>query len=251
MISRSRAVLIGLLALGCPPAGADHHEGATLRAALAQANRPAEDKARDAGRKPADVLAFLGIGAGMTVMDVIAASGYYTEVLSVAVGPGGTVYAQNPAVALTLRDGANDKAMTARLADDRLPNVKRWDREFADLGVAPGSLDAALTALNFHDVYNNDPAVAVSMLRAIKTLLKPGGVFGVIDHQGIAGADNAQLHRVEKAKAEAAALEAGFEIGGDSGVLASPADDHTQGVFAPGLRGQTDRFVLKLVKPAK
>jgi predicted methyltransferase len=34
-------------------------------------------------------------------------------------------------------------------------------------------------------------------------------------------------------------------------VLANPADDHTQGVFAPGLRGQTDRFVLKLVKPAK
>jgi|TARA_B110000240_G_C13183263_1_gene318691 predicted methyltransferase len=43
---------------------------------------------------------FLGIGKGMTVVDVIAAGGYYTEVLSVAVGASGKVYAQNPAAVL-------------------------------------------------------------------------------------------------------------------------------------------------------
>ena len=244
-----RIILTASLIAVIAPANADHHEAATLEAALTAADRSAEDKARDAGRKPAQVLAFLGIGNGMTVMDVIAAGGYYTEVLSVAVGDTGTVYAQNPAVVLQFRDGANDKAMTARLADDRLANVQRWDREIDDLGLAPGSLDAAVTALNLHDLYNQDPAIAVAMLRAIRSLLKPGGVFGIIDHAGNAGAPNAELHRMQKIQALEAATAAGFDIGADSDLLANPEDDHTQMVFADGLRGNTDRFLLKLVNP--
>ena len=58
---------------------------ADLAVALASEDRAAADRARDAGRKPAEVVAFLGIGPGMTVMDLIAAGGYYTEVLSLAV----------------------------------------------------------------------------------------------------------------------------------------------------------------------
>ena len=106
-----------------------------FRALLANPDRSAEDQARDAGRKPAEVLEFLQIGPAMTVIDLIAAGGYYTEVLSLRVGSEGRVYAQNPALVLKFRDGANDKAMTARLADDRLKNVIRWDHEFDDLGI--------------------------------------------------------------------------------------------------------------------
>ncbi|MFV2089369.1 MAG: class I SAM-dependent methyltransferase [Pseudomonadales bacterium] len=230
--------------------GAMALEGAmALGSALTESSRAEADKARDAGRKPAEVLSFLGIAEGMTVMDVIAAGGYYTEVLSIAVGPGGKVYAQNPAAVLQYRDGANDKALTARLADGRLANVTRWDRELDDVGLEAGSLDGAITALNFHDIYNPDPAAAMGMLQVIKGLLKPGGVLGIIDHAGSVDANNAELHRVEKAKVVAAAMEAGFEIAGDSDLLANSADDLTQMVFAPDIRGKTDRFLLKLVKP--
>ncbi|MEZ5552105.1 MAG: hypothetical protein R3E82_14505 [Pseudomonadales bacterium] len=250
MIGREQTarLLAICLLLAAPLATADQHAAAALEAALTSADRPAEDKARDAGRKPAQVLTFLGITSGMTVMDVIAAGGYYTEVLSVAVGESGRVYAQNPAVVLQFRDGANDKEITARLADNRLANVIRWDREIDDLGIEPGSLDAAITALNLHDLYNRDPAVAVGMLRAIKSLLKPGGVFGIIDHAGNPGAANAELHRMEKAQAIEAAATAGFEVAGDSDLLANPEDDHTRMVFAPEVRGKTDRFLLKLIK---
>lgn len=230
-------------------AAADHHEAAALAAVLADSDRSEADKARDAGRNPAGVLTFLGIGEGMRVVDVIAAGGWYTEVLALAVGDEGTVYAQNPPAVLKFRDGANDKAMTARLADDRLPNVVRLDAEITDTGIEPGSLDAAITALNLHDVYNRDPAAAVGMLQVVRGLLKPGGVFGVVDHAGAGDADNAQLHRMQKSQAIEAAQAAGFEIGGDSDLLANPADDHTQGVFAQDLRGKTDRFLLKLVNP--
>jgi predicted methyltransferase len=243
-------ILFATLLLACVPwSHAEQHEADTLRAALDSSSRPEADKARDAGRKPADVVTFLGFGHGMTVMDVIAAGGYYTEVLSLVVGDDGKVYAQNPAAVLKFRDGANDKELTERLANNRLPNVVRLDREFADIGLEPESLDGAITSLNFHDVYNNDPAAAAGMLQVLKGLLKPGGVLGIVDHVGVAGADNAALHRVEKDRAVEAAKTAGFDIAGDSDLLRNPDDDHTQTVFAPGLRGNTDRFLLKLVKP--
>jgi len=62
---------------------------ASLNAALANASRPQADREADARRKPAETLDFLGIGPGMMVVDLIASGGYYTEVLSNAVGPRG------------------------------------------------------------------------------------------------------------------------------------------------------------------
>jgi predicted methyltransferase len=218
-----------------------------LAQALASEQRSAEDRERDAGSRPAEVIDFLGIEPGMRVIDVIAAGGYYTEVLSIAVGPGGVVYAQNPDVVLKLRDGANDQALTARLAGGRLANVVRLDRELADTGIAPGSLDAAITSLNFHDVYNGrGPEAATAFLVAIHGLLKPGGVLGVIDHAGNPGADNEALHRIEESLVDAAAAAAGFEIEARSDLLRNPADDRSKNVFDEAVRGRTDRFALRL-----
>lgn len=240
---------LAILLLAASAVMASQNDAAWLSAALASSDRDDSDRSRDEGRKPAEVLTFLGVEPGMTVMDVIAAGGYYTEVLSVAVGAEGKVYAQNPAAVLQFRDGANDKAMTARLAGNRLANVARWDRELDDIGLPPDSLDAAITALNFHDVYNRDPDAAVGMLQVIRSLLKPGGVLGIIDHVGVAGANNAELHRIELDQVIAAAVAAGFEVSGVGEFLANPADDHTRMVFAPDIRGNTDRFVLMLTKP--
>jgi len=222
-----------------------------LSARLASEARSAEDRARDAGRKPAEVIAFLGIHPGDTVIDLIAAGGYYTEVLSLAVGPTGKVYAQNTPYVLQMREGANEKAISARLAGGRLPNVERLDREIDALGLAPGSVDAALTSLNFHDIYNSrGPEAAEAFLKAVHQVLKPGGVLGVIDHAGDAGADNESLHRIEVGVARLTAKAAGFEIEAESALLHNPADDHTKNVFDPAIRGRTDRFVLRLRKPA-
>lgn len=226
---------------------------ADLAADLASGERPQADKDRDAGRKPADVLAFVGIEPGMTVVDLVAAGGYYTEVLSAAVGQDGKVYAQNPPIVLKFRDGANDKSMTARLAGDRLPNVERVDRNLAESGLEPGSIDAAFTALNFHDIYNNEdggPAAAAAFLADTYALLKPGGVMGIVDHQGAEGADNASLHRVPESVVLALVEASPFELEASGDLLRNPDDDHSKNVFDPGIRGHTDRFVLRLRKPA-
>lgn len=232
------------LLTGLATAQADGH-GSTLSDKLNNPTRADGDKARDAGRKPADVIAFAGFGEGMKVIDLVAAGGYYTEVLSYAVGESGTVYSQNPPYVLKFRDGANDKALTARLADDRLANVVRLDKAIGETGIEAGTLDGALTALNFHDVYNRDPQTAVDWLNTVGGLLKSDGVLIIIDHDGKEGADNKSLHRIHKAAVIETAKKAGLAYAGESDLLANPDDDHSQMVFAPDIRGKTDRFLLK------
>lgn len=226
-------------------------DAAALTAQLTASTRSDADKARDTGRKPGEVVAFLGIQPGMTVVDLIAAGGYYTEVLSIAVGSKGKVYAQNNRFVLEIREGANEKAISARLAEGRLPNVERLDREMQDLGLTPESVDAAVTALNFHDIVNSrGPEAATAFLASVYAILKPGGIFGVIDHRGDLEKDNKALHRMPEADARKALLAGGFELAETGDMLRNPDDDHSQNVFAPGMRGNTDRFVLLLRKPS-
>lgn len=226
-------------------------EAGMLSGELANApGRSEEDKARDAQRKPDQVLTFLGLRAGDTVLDMWASGGWYTEVLSIAVGPDGRVYSQNGPQVLQFRDGHYDKLLTARLAGDRLSNVTRLDETVTESSLAPGSVDFVMTALNFHDIYNRQGAEAAgALLTAILDLLKPGGTLGLIDHVGNADADNAALHRIEPALVRSAAIEAGFIVEAESDLLADANDDHTKMVFNETIRGKTDRFILRLRKP--
>ena len=248
--SRKGLSLISVLIIGLIYAGslsADTWSAEDLTAALNNPSRSEADKGRDAARRPAEVLAFIGVEPGMTVLDIAASAGWYTEVLSVAVGEDGTVYSQNTLATLERRDGANDKALTARLADDRLPNVMRADGEIS--AIEPGSIDVAFTALNFHDTYNFAGAeTAVALLAEIYAVLKPGGVLGFIDHAGDPEQNNTKLHRIPKQIVMDLATESGFIVEAESDVLAHPEDDRTEMVFGE-IRGKTDRFVLKLRKP--
>ena len=217
----------------------------------ALAARSEEDRGRDAARQPAEVLIAAGIELGMTVMDLASSGGWYAEVLSVAVGDEGTVYAQNAPEFLEWDNRRYDQAITARLADGRLANVERIDAEVGAAGLEAGSLDAALTALNLHDYYYLDSEeVAVQLLSAVRNLLKPGGFVVVIDHHGAEGADNAALHRMTEEQARTVIEAAGLEIVAAPHTLRRPDDDLTLMVFEPAIRGKTDRFVLVAARPA-
>lgn len=219
-----------------------------MRTLLSDPTRPAADKTRDASRKPARVIAFLGLDPGMTVLDLFASSGYYTEVDSKAVGPTGKVYAQNNPAILAMRNSAVGHALTARLENNRLPNVQRMDVPLASLPIPAGSLDAITFVLNFHDIYNYNPQDAVKMLEQLKRLLKPHGFIALIDHVGVAGNDNAKLHRVQISQVKKALTEAGLKIEKQSKLLRNPADNHKLRVFNPAIRGHTDRFLFKVVR---
>ena len=237
---------LALTAVVAQVAHAQDEQVARMRAALAAPERAAENKARDAARKPIETVQFFGIKTGQTAIDLIAGGGWFTEVLSAAVGPTGKVYSQNPPF---LVNADAEKALI-----DRLGNVQAvHDR--LDQAIPAGSVDAAVTAMNLHDIYNGfagqpgSEQAAVDFLQAIHAGLKPGGVLGVIDHVGIAGQDNAMLHRMLPQQARDALTKAGFTIEAESDLLANPADDHTKGVFDPSIRGKTDQFVIRARKP--
>jgi len=223
-----------------------------LAAALDASSRPDSDRARDVGRHPAEIVAFMGVAEGDTVIDLMAGSGYYTEVFSVAVGANGQVYAQNPQWMLEFMKGVVDRAMTDRLADNRLPNVRRVDGDPAAGGIATGSVDAAFTALNLHDVYYDyGEEATLKMLAEVHSLLKPGGHLLVIDHNGPGSLDDTslkQLHRMPEAEMRALLAKSDFTLVADSDLLRNSGDDMTKMVFAKGVRGATDRYVLLLEK---
>jgi len=219
-----------------------------LKAALATPTRPQADRDRDADRKPAELMNVFGVKPGMTAVDVIAAGGYMTEVLSITVGPTGRVYLQNPQLFLQFNNGANAKAVATRLDNNRLPNVVRLDGDLPG-AAGPSSADVAITVMNLHDLYNRNPQTAQAFVKSVYETLKPGGVFGVVDHVGVAGADNAKLHRMQKQQAIDVVTSQGFKLETDSNVLAHPADDHTKGVFDASLRAKTDQFTLVFRKP--
>ena len=72
------------------------------------------------------------------------------------------------------------------------------------------------------------------------------GLVGLRD----ADKDNASLHRIPRADVVRAVLAAGFELAGEGQMLRHPEDDLSKSVFAEGMRGNTDRFVLLLRKPS-
>ncbi len=220
------------------------------------AARPTEDRARDATSKPAEVLAFLGVAAGMTVLDMNAATGWYTEILSRVVGPTGHVIAHNhPGARTVLR--AED--FEARYGRNRLPNVEQIFVRHNDLHLPPGSVDVVLMSMVYHDTYWHDddvdwgPIDAQALLASLLEALEPGGIVGVVDHYAAAGSDPFEsavaLHRIDPDVVRRDFLAAGFAPAGESDVLRTTADDYSLSVFDAAVVGRIDRFVLRFHKP--
>src|SRR5690606_27302667 len=95
---------------------------------LAADSRPTEDKVRDGARRPYQVMQLLGVEEGMTVLDVGAGGGWYTRVLSAAVGPDGHVISQFGPRALQRDDGQTQKAIA-----ESLGNTEAYFGEVADV----------------------------------------------------------------------------------------------------------------------
>ena len=215
-----------------------------VNAALASPQRPADERARDQARKPVQVLSFLGVKAGMTVVDILAGGGWYTEVLSAAVGPQGKVYSQNPEF-FKERFGQSAQARA-----DRLGNVELlYTKDMTDFGL-DGTVDFAITALNTHDMYNSrGEQGGLDFFKGAFKALKPGGVLGVIDHVGIAGQDNKTFHRIEKSIVRKLITDSGFVIEAESDILHNPDDDHTLSIRDASLHRNTDRMLFRARKP--
>jgi predicted methyltransferase len=216
-------------------------------------DRSPADRALDAGRKPVELLTFFGIGPGMRVAEISAGGGYTAELLARAVGDTGTVYAQNARFVL---ERFAEKPWSERLAKPVMRRVVRVDREFSDpLPAEARDLDAVLIVLFYHDtIWQKVDREAMN--RRIFAALKPGGVYGVIDHSAQRGAGvsvTETLHRIEESAVKAEVERAGFVLDAEADFLRNPDDarDWNASPRAAGeRRGQSDRFVLRFKRLA-
>ncbi len=227
----------------------------TLRAetAIASPSRFAEDRSDDHMRQPDSVLAFVSIEPGMTVFEIEAGGGYYTELFSALVGSDGAVIMQSPEIF----DSFLADPIAARLAANRLPNVRLSKTNFDNLDAADNSVDIVTWFLGPHELYftpNGSSGLGdvETAYAEIIRVLKPGGVFIVLDHAAASGSPETTggaLHRIDPVIVMGLATSVGFAFVEESDVLRNPNDHYSMSVFDPVVRRKTDRFLLKYIKP--
>ena len=221
-----------------------------LKEALTSLGRTPSDLARDSIRKPIETLQFIGIEQGMTILDISAAGGYYTYILSKAVGPTGKILSQNTergrAFVEDRQNQTQGEVLDNKITQAELLNVNQILGDLHTISIERESLDAALLMLTLHDlIYSSQ---ATDLLRKLYGWLKPGGVIGISDHIGLPDQNNRALHRMEPTKAIELATEAGFTVE-SSDLLRNFDDNHARSIFDPKLARRTDRFLLRLKKP--
>jgi predicted methyltransferase len=242
------AAMLAAVALAAPaPAAAP----SPLARSLADSAR-AKDRAQDARRHPAELVALAELKPGQSVVDLIPGTGYWTRIFSRIVGPRGHVYAVWP-------------RPYARVAMGDVQHLQGLARQYRNVSVqiqpgtsltAPRPVDVVWTSQNYHD-YNDkfmgNPG-SLALARAAYRILRPGGLFIVIDHAAAPGRgikDTDTLHRIERQAVIRQATAEGFRLAGESNALRNPRDPLTIKVFDPRVRGRTSQFALKFRKPRR
>jgi predicted methyltransferase len=237
-------LLVSLLALSVAACASSPQPRERIAEIVASPERSAADRTNDVRRKPVELLSFIGVRPGMTVLDVSAGGGYTTELLARAVGPGGKVYAQSPKPSPRLMD---------RLKSPSLANVVVVARKFDDPvppEAARNALDLVTLMFNYHD-FGHMGVDRARVNRAVFEALKPGGFYVVADHSGRAGtgiSEAGTLHRIEEAFLRREVEAAGFRLAAEGEFLRNPSDPRDRETPEPAQ--PKDEFVLKFVKPS-
>ena len=207
----------------------------------------------DAGRKPAEVLRFLGLKRGMRVIDMVGGNGYWAEIMAPAVGPRGRVTIWQPT------QFYSQKTVDAFAAGvGKRSNVALISSPWEAPVLPARQYDFLLINLDYHDVYYVNPKRGIvrqepgPWLARVSAAMKPGAILGVIDHSAVAGSDPREsvekLHRIDPALALADWERAGFKLEAQSVLLRNPDDKLDTLVFDPAIRGKTDRFLYRFRK---
>jgi predicted methyltransferase len=219
-----------------------------IAAACACDQRSDQERNRDAGRKPDQIIAFFGVEPGMKVGEIQSGGGYFSGLLAAVVGEAGHVYAHNAPSSIARRKGVNP--IEERIKDYGLTNMTPLVGPVEAPGF-PAVLDAIFMIMTYHDACYSDVDRAV-LNKAVFECLKPGGIFGILDHaaQPGKGFDDAhECHRIEKCALVEEVTQYGFTLVGESDCLENESDTRDKIPFEKGLRDHTCRFVVKFTRP--
>jgi predicted methyltransferase len=245
------AAAIGLFVVSVlmiSPALAQEGKAPDYQAIVAAPDRSDADRQTDQRREPAKILAFTGVKEGMKVLDMEANAGYSTELLARAVGPTGTVYAQDPAfiVEKYVKDKFDNRAKSPAMK-----NVVHVIRDFDDpVPSDVSNLDLITFFYAYHDV-TYMPVDRAKMDAKMFAALKPGGFLVIADHSAKPGTGTTvakTLHRIDEATLRQEIEAAGFKLVDEGNFLHHAEDPRDVPVFHPAV--PVDEFVLKFQKPA-
>jgi predicted methyltransferase len=218
-----------------------------IQAIVDSPDRSQADRETDRRRHPAELLAFIGVKPGMSVLDIGTGRGYTAELLARAVGPGGSVVAQNdPLIFQNFMKGQLDP----RFSQDVMKNVRHVVLP-SDAPVPPGSepFDLITVIFMYHDtVWMRRDRTAMN--QALFNALKPGGHLILVDHAGNPGTGATQtdtLHRIEETVVRAELEAAGFRLVDEAQFLRNPNDPRDAPFFKATV--PVDQFVLKYERP--
>ncbi|MDE2234809.1 MAG: class I SAM-dependent methyltransferase [Gammaproteobacteria bacterium] len=269
-------LLAGLLLVAASasagPIAASSNTTSLLNEAVNGSWRSAAHKERDQYRHPVQTLEFFGIRPDMTVVELEPGGGWYTEILAPFLyDHGHLVEAAPPVMGSSGFMYRMASAFDAKLKADpavfgHIKLVAFAPPKQLDLG-PDNSADMVLTFRNLHDWMNHSPETLAAVFKAAYAVLKPGGVFGVVEHRAKPFANavesSRELHRLPEDYVIALGLKTGFRLQGVSDINANPKDPEDINVhqLPPDLAGpdsehakmkaigESDRMTLKFVKP--
>jgi predicted methyltransferase len=195
------------------------------------------------------------VDAGATVIDVYPGDGDWTRLFSDIVGTEGRVYSFVPA---EVADFKNDPVglMEALAREPGRENVEAVSADLVAMPETAQQVDVVWLHLFYHDLHTalmqTRGATAVEFNRIVFGRLKPGGFYVIVDHAAAAGSgtsDTQSLHRIDPTFARDEIEAAGFVLDEESTILANNDDPHSSKVFDPSIKGKTDRFAYRFVKP--
>jgi predicted methyltransferase len=205
--------------------------------------------------KLSELIRFARVVAGSTVIDVWPGDGDWTRLFSDVVGPEGLVYSFVPAEIVHIKNDAVDQ-MQALAKEPGLENVEVVSADLVALPEVTQPVDVVWLHLFYHDLHTAlvqaKGATAADFNRAVYDRLKPGGSYVLVDHAAAAGtgtSDTQSLHRIDPAAVRKEVEAAGFVLDVESTILANLDDPHSSKVFDPSIKGKTDRFAYRFVKP--
>jgi predicted methyltransferase len=202
-----------------------------------------------------DLIRFTGVDAGSTVIDVYPGEGEWTCIFSDAVGSEGTVYSFVPTEIVDLKADQVDRMRTIAKEPGR-DNIEAVSADLVAMMEVTQPADVLWLHLFYHDLHTplmqKRGATAAEFNRAVFGRLKPGGYYVIVDHAAASGAgtnDTQSMHRIDPASVREEVEAAGFVLDEESTMLANDDDAHSIKVFDPSIKGETDRFVYRFVRP--
>ncbi|CAI3795128.1 class I SAM-dependent methyltransferase [Rheinheimera sp. MM224] len=249
-----------------------------LTALVDHSFRSAEDKARNKYRHPVETLNFFGIKPTMSVLEIWPARGWYTDILGPYLKDQGKLSIAN----FRVDDGTmqdDRKIFWSRISEKLSQRILKHKDHFGSIQQTefdpPGYMYLGLTqqynmVLSFRNAHIwNEQGYLLDVFRAVFDVLKPGGVFGIVEHRASRVSEissSAVEGYLDESYVIAVAEQAGFTLEAKSEVNANPKDtkDYPKGVYAlpPTLAmgavdrakylaiGESDRMTLKFVKAA-